>query len=143
MVNGFEIETSALSENELKIYVPLIVKTLKLTSDTLPVKNHELRNFLKYQFNVTITESRIRAMIHHIRIKKLVKNVLATSDGYFVSSDATKIMNYVESLKQRENSIREIRMSFDGVDHADVKTETDEQMNIFGTKSDAFKKVTK
>lgn len=114
MVNGFENETKKLTPTEIEFYVPFIASMLKQTNDDKPITNKEIENALEFIYHLDTTSVRIRAMIHYIRKNKLVENVIANSKGYFVTNDIDKLNNYIISLQQRENSIREIRMSFVG-----------------------------
>ena len=112
MINGFEEETDNLSGYELNTLIPILVKGLSnkigkdnaITNKTMVSKLKEL----KYE----VTEVRIRKMINYIRHKGLVKNLIATSVGYYISQDAEEIKLYIASLKQRADAILAIAKSF-------------------------------
>ena len=107
MINGFSIETSPLNEYERKILIPLFVKAFKVKNKMIITNNiicEKLKN-LGYK----ISPSRTRKIINHIRINNLVPCLIATSGGYYVSSDVDEIMTYCESLKQRAEAILAVR----------------------------------
>ena len=59
-----------------------------------------------------VSEARIRKLIHYIRVNRLVKNIIATSKGYYIATTEEEIKSFVESLQQRINSIEEVKNSF-------------------------------
>lgn len=48
---------------------------------------------------------RIRKIINYIRCHRLVENVVATSNGYYIETDPGKLLEYVESLRDRASAI--------------------------------------
>jgi len=57
--------------------------------------------------------SKIRDIIHHIRVQGLVKNLVAnTQVGYYVEPDPKKVSQYVNELEGRIASIQEVIDSF-------------------------------
>lgn len=109
MINGFEEETAILTEEEMK-WIPGIVKGLiKQAGENHPVTSNDIIKGIEIVFNVKVGGSRIRAIIHYIRVNNLVPRLIATSKGYYIEKDNLKFKKYLESLMQRENSIREVR----------------------------------
>ncbi len=112
MIIGFEEETDNLSGYELNTLIPILVKGLSnkigkenaITNKTMVAKLKEA--------NYDVSEVRIRKMINYIRLKGLVKNLVATSVGYYVSQDPEEIELYISSLKQRAEAILAIAKSF-------------------------------
>jgi len=109
MINGFEKETHDLSQYEISILVPQVVEILinKIGKQN-SITNDRIREIIN-QHKVILTNSRLRQIIHYIRIKGLVKCLIATNKGYYISNDVEEFMSYIDSLTQRENSIRSIR----------------------------------
>ena len=109
MINGFEKETHDLSQYEISILVPQVVEILKnKIGKQNSITNDKIREIIN-QHKAILTNSRLRQIIHYIRIKGLVKCLLATNKGYYISNDVEEFMSYMDSLAQRENSIRSIR----------------------------------
>ena len=52
-----------------------------------------------------------KKLINHIRTNDLIPGLMATSEGYFIASSAAELMEYEESLKNREDAIRAVRLS--------------------------------
>lgn len=109
MINGFEKETHDLSQYEISVLVPQVVEILinKIGKQN-SITNNRIREIIN-QHKVILTDSRVRKIIHYIRRKGLVKRLIATSKGYYISNDVEEFMSYIDSLTQRENSIRSIR----------------------------------
>jgi hypothetical protein len=53
---------------------------------------------------IKLTEPRLRKIVNYIRTNSLLP-LIATSSGYYVSNDRMEIINQIESLEQRANSI--------------------------------------
>lgn len=111
MINGFEKETHDLSQYEISVLVPQVVEILinKIGKQN-SITNDRIREIIN-QHKVILTNSRLRKIIHYIRIKGLVKCLIATNKGYYISNDVEEFMSYIDSLTQRENSIRSIRFA--------------------------------
>jgi len=112
MVNGFERETHELNEYELTI-VPIIVKKIRNNNgEKMAVKNKEIIRYLHSHGFKKVGAARIRKLIHHIRVKKLVINLIATSKGYYRAKSQEELDKFIQSLQQRINSIEEVKQSF-------------------------------
>lgn len=113
MIQGFETETEELTQYEIQVLVPLMVKGLstKIGQDNA-ITNSKIRSRLKDK-ELDISDSRIRKIINYIRVNKLIVNLLATSKGYFISNDPNEISRYKESLIARANSILNLAKSYE------------------------------
>lgn len=109
MINGFEQITSPLTEHELEL-VPLFVKGLsnKIGKENAVKSSHILSAMQQYR----LTGARIRKIINYIRINGLVKNLIASSDGYYIETNPEKIKKYVKSLRQRASAINAVADSY-------------------------------
>ncbi len=102
MINGFEEETKPLTEQELEA-LPLMIQGLKAHVND-PVTSNKMIEGLKARgFN--FDGPRIRKLINHICVNNLVRNVVATSKGYYLATDRIVINQYAESLEQRSRAI--------------------------------------
>jgi len=111
MINGFEKETHELTNYEMTL-VPIIVKGfIGKHGSSAAVKNKTIVTALK-AMGEKVTEPRIRKIIHHIRVKHLVTNLISTNKGTYRAESKEELIKYVESLQQRINSIEEIKKSF-------------------------------
>lgn len=110
MITNFEDITYELTPME-QASVSHIVYLL--ANSSTPVKNQKINQYLREQNSeLNLDGSRIRKVISHIRVKKLLKNIIATSKGYHVSYDNKEIERYVKSLTERINAITAIKNSF-------------------------------
>lgn len=129
MVTGFEYITSELTPFEEEIILPLIVNKWekKQVGAVVSMKEmiegvnkfcktngvHKYRKLKSGKITIdkypyTTTGPRMRKIIHYIRVKNLVKNLIATSDGYYKTQDLKEIENYIKSCRERANSFLEI-----------------------------------
>lgn len=110
MIKNFEKETSPLTEYEREELVPAVVKGLEgHVGKQLAVTN---QNFIrKWMKGYKVNSIRLRKVINHIRVKGLLKGLMATSRGYYIAESREELEVYIESLKGREDAIRKLRQS--------------------------------
>lgn len=111
MINGFEEQTGKLTEEELKL-VPLFIEGLVGRGPDDPVTSAEITNRLLERRKIYITGSRVRKIVNHIRMNRLLVNLIASSHGYYIEADEAKVKTYVESLVQRASAIMEVAKSY-------------------------------
>lgn len=107
MITNFEELTEELNEYELSL-LPNIVKRLKskvgaenAVTSTEVIKAYKIAGF-------KMTGPRWRKIINHIRVNNLVELLISTSKGYYIATTEEEVRNYLESLKQRINSITSV-----------------------------------
>lgn len=108
MLQNFEKYTHDLTQYELDL-VPVFVMSLKnkigqdhaVTAKTIEEKMKSA--------GFKAAGPRIRKIINHIRNMGLVEGLVASSSGYYISTDSLEISNYIESLEGREGAIRVVR----------------------------------
>jgi hypothetical protein len=107
MITGFEDITYELTKYEREVLLPLFVRGLKTkVGKHNSVTSSTISTTLKGQ-GYKVSGPRIRKIVNYIRVHRLIKNLIATSKGYYISEDPEEIEKYVESLRQR---IREITL---------------------------------
>lgn len=110
MITNFENITYELTPMEQAAVSHV---TYLLNNSDGPVKNQKISQYLREQNSeLKLYGPRIRKIINYIRVKKLLKNVIATSKGYYVSYNEKEIERYVKSLTERINAITQIKNSF-------------------------------
>lgn len=110
MIKNFEEITVELTEIEQKI-VPVIVRRFKNKPGRENiVTNKEMIAGISRQYSVKLTEPRIRKIVQFIRINKLLPGLIGTSNGYFLTKNVEELESWIESMKQRENALRESRI---------------------------------
>ena len=115
MIQGWENETAPLSDDEKKL-LPIIAKGLSnkrgkenaITSTAIILKMKSA--------GYKIDPPRLRKMIHHIRMKHLVMNLISSSKGYYIAVDQADLIRYIQSLQDRMTAIERIANSFDAPD---------------------------
>lgn len=105
---NFEEYTHDLSDYELSL-VPKFVNSFKskvgkenaCTSKTIEEKMTAAGH--------KVSGPRIRKIVNYIRNMGLVDGLVATSSGYYITTDHQDIKDYIESLEGREGAIRVVR----------------------------------
>ena len=113
MIKGFTEQTKPLSPYEMEMLVPRIISGLqKVVGKEKAITNSKIVALLKKE-GYKLSEARVRKIINHIRVNGLVERVIATSDGYYIATSEEEMVEYIESLKGREDAIRAVRRSFE------------------------------
>ena len=108
MIKNFENETQPLTDYEKNVLLPLLIRGLGIKKGQAnAVTNKHIVSVLKD--NYKLSEARVRKIINHIRTNDLIPGLIATSEGYFIAETETELLEYEESLKGREDAIREVR----------------------------------
>jgi hypothetical protein len=110
-IKGFEDETHELTKEEIELLAIIVPKISRNIGKQRAVTNERIRDFLSKEGH-KVQPSRIRQLMHYIRVNRLVKNLIATSRGYYRAETQQEIDDYVESLYQRANSIIEVAKSY-------------------------------
>lgn len=113
MIHGFENETKPLSGYEQDTLLPIVVRGLMMKIGAAnAVSNSHICRSLRNQ-GYEVTEVRIRKIINHIRIYGLVTCLIASGKGYYRAENRQEVVDYIETLKGRENAIRAVRMAME------------------------------
>ena len=112
MINGFEHYTFELNHYEMKLLEIIIPKLILNVGKKNAVKNKDIIRKLKLMGFEKITPARIRKIISHIRVNKLIKNLIATSKGYYRAETQKEVDSFKKSLRQRANIILAVEKSF-------------------------------
>jgi len=110
MIKNFENETQPLTDYEKNVLLPLLIRGLGIKKGQAnAVTNKNIVSALKD--NYKLSEARVRKIINHIRTNDLIPGLIATSEGYFIAETEAELLEYEESLKGREDAIREVRLA--------------------------------
>ncbi len=113
MINGFEDFTDEVSQEEIKAATFLVSHLKKKIGRKKAVTNARITQFLDANGFGKLNSARVRKIINYIRVNNLVKNLIANSRGYFIAAELYEVVDFLESLKRRENSIKKVRSSYD------------------------------
>lgn len=112
MITGFERETHDLTDKEVVMIGPMILalsghkgKDKAVTSATM-ITGMKAHGF-------TLTGARVRKLMNFIRVTKRIKNIVATSSGYYIATTRQEIEDYKKSLDERIASIQALRDSYE------------------------------
>lgn len=122
MINNFSEDTSELTPMELKLVKPICngLRT-KVGKNNAVSSTFIIKKMLEHGYP-KISDSRIRKIIHYIRVNRLVPMLCASSSGYYVAENHRELAVYVDSLFQRMVSIAEDIKSY----RADMPGKVDE-----------------
>jgi hypothetical protein len=108
MITNFEFLTREMTEEEKKL-VPILIKGFNTKTKDNPIKAPEIvqainakRESLGLKFN--FSEVRLRKIVNFIRAEGILP-LIATSNGYYCSTDKEEIKSQIESLTQRADAI--------------------------------------
>lgn len=108
MIIDFEEYTEELSDVERRDICPLMIRYLKrCKGKASTVTNKDLRKMLSDD-GLDIYPSRIRKIIHAIRMSGAIRGLCATSKGYYIATTNKEWFRYRKSLTQRIRSIQSI-----------------------------------
>lgn len=112
MIHGFDAETKPLAQDELAMVEPII---LGLRTKVGPERAISSGRIIKAMQNhgYKINGARLRKIIHHIRVNKLIKNLVSDSRGYYISNDRKVVRKYQQSLRERAKAILDVAESFE------------------------------
>ena len=109
MLELFEDYTYDLTEYEREKLLPLFIEGFEnRVGVKRAVTNKQIVERLRKK-QYLINDARVRKIINHIRMKNLVPGLMASSRGYYITTDPREIERYVRSLEGRESAIREVR----------------------------------
>jgi len=108
VIEGFEDITYDLTDFEKSLVPGFVASLVKRVGKDKAITSKEIIAAYATK-GVVINDARIRKIINHIRTGYLVKGLMATSKGYYVSVDRQEIAEYCASLGHREAAIGSVR----------------------------------
>lgn len=112
MITQFEYETASLTEEELRIAEIIARRIRHNIGKGNIVTSQRIIEVLKAE-GIELEGSRFRKIINYIRMNKVVKNLVATSRGYYIETDREKVREYVEGLFKRSEAILAVAKSYE------------------------------
>jgi hypothetical protein len=106
MITNFEQVTENLSNDDLVFLQPLINGISKRTKDN-PIKARDIVVAMNNHRagGKKFSEVLLRKLTNYIRSNGVLP-LIATSDGYYCSTDSAEIIKQIQSLEQRARSIQ-------------------------------------
>ena len=113
MITLFETQTKPLTEYEKDILLPIMAKCLaRHIGKNRAISNSQMCAKMAV-CGYKKGETRVRKLINHIRNNCLVERLIASGKGYYVAESIKEMEAYIESVKNREEAIRAMRMSME------------------------------
>lgn len=105
MIKGFETETGVLTQDEQVIATEIAYILMNHVGQENIVKSDKIIEVINNSSKLKIAGPRFRKIINHLRTSGMVKNLLATSGGYYIETDLEKVQKYIDGLRHRGESI--------------------------------------
>ena len=108
MLPGFP-NTAPLTIDEERLARIIASGLLKRVGKNRSITSSEIIEKMNKAFGCNLAGSTLRKIIHHIRVNNLVPWLIATASGYYVAESEKELLDYIYSLRGRENAIKEVR----------------------------------
>ncbi len=100
-----------LSNYELNVLLPILMKGLEMKKGKPnAVTSNEIIKALRKN-GLKINGRSVWMLINHIRNNDLIVGLIATSSGYYITSNEQEFADYENSLLGREAALRKVRMN--------------------------------
>jgi hypothetical protein len=117
MLPGFDEETCNLSDYELKLVAGFVTSFKKYVGPENTITSFQIIE--KYSIHgVKISGARVRKIISYIRTEGLVPGLMASSKGYYITTDPVEMGKWIESLQGRVTKIGMIMRKAEQYKHA-------------------------
>ena len=104
-------ETRSLSNYELNVLLPILMKGLKTKKGKMnAVTSKKIIDALRNQ-GLKINYRSVYMLINHIRMNDLIVGLMGSSTGYYIGSNEQDLIDYEVSLLRREEALKKVRMS--------------------------------
>lgn len=110
MILGFEDITAILTEEEKLLVKPMVNGFSRRWGKENAITSKEIIEAMYAAYNVKLTGAKVRKYINYIRHHHL-PNLVATSNGYYLTNDYKELREYLESLDGRESAIRAVKLN--------------------------------
>lgn len=108
MITLFEKETHVLSNEELSIAKKIVEPLSKKIGKDNAITSGEITKAIESQSGIKVSGARLRKIINYVRTEGMVKNLLATSNGYYVAANEREKIDYIKSLRERASAISHV-----------------------------------
>ena len=96
---------------EENVLLPILISGLEMKKEKMnAVTIKQIVNGIKSQ-GLKINSTSVERIMHHIRTNDLIKGLMASSNGYYVTNCEQEMIAYENSLLGRESAIKKVRMS--------------------------------
>ena len=101
-------EQIKVNQYHRKYIIPLVIKKLKQSKLKI-VSASEISNSLLKNHGLKVPGSLVRSLLHYIRINGLVKCVIATNKGYYITNNTLEMVTYLKSIQRRIKQIAALK----------------------------------
>jgi len=101
MINGFESLTAPLTDYEKDVILPKMIIGLEIRIGEENAVTAKQMTAGLARFGIKCNGPRVRKIINYIRMTGAVKNLIASSKGYWVEPDQERVAEYAQSFMHR------------------------------------------
>jgi len=105
MITNFEEQTAELTKDELWAANQLRMVLQKRTGKENAITTSEIISGFDQKLNYKLSDSRVRKIIHFLRVTWSVPMLMGTSQGYYIASTKEEFRTCCTSLKERATAI--------------------------------------
>lgn len=109
MITGFKRLTEELNDYERTELLPMMVRCLKRHVGKENVITNAEMCARMGEHGYKIGAARLRKIVNNIRVNGLVPCLVATGNGYYVSTDVDEVIDYIDSLMGRIAAITAVK----------------------------------
>ena len=111
MKNELKVRTRTPSSYELNVLLPILKKGLEIKKGrTNAVTKKQIMLSIK-KHGLKINNTGLSSLLAHIRENDLIVGLMASPDGYYITSNVQELMKYEDNILRRETALRKLRMS--------------------------------
>jgi hypothetical protein len=100
-------QCSELSKYHKEVVLPIVVQIFKANLGIIP--NSMIRDIVFESTGRHVSPCNIRAIIHEIRVKGLVNNIIANANGYRIARTVAEAAQYIDDLQSRAMAIHDVQ----------------------------------
>ena len=126
-----EKRSRSLSNYEQNVLLPILMNGLEMKKGKEnAVTNKQIVQSVR-KHGVRINNFSVCLLVNHIRTNDLMVGLMATSNGYYVSSSEQELIDYEKNLMNREVALRKVRMSMQRQRQSMFKHSSPKQLQMF------------
>ena len=131
MKKELNVKTNTLSNYEQNVLLPILIKGLEMKKGKQnAVTNKQMVRGLQ-SFGLKIDVRRVCKLISHIRTNDLIVGLMASTTGYYVTSNEQELKAYEKNLLDRETALRKVRLSMKRQRYTLFAKDSHKQVQLF------------
>ncbi len=97
----------SINDFDRNVLIPAICSVFKFHPESW-WKSDDIIFFVNHDVDCNLSPGKFRVLMHEIRVQGLIKNIIASSNGYKVASTTAEMQQYLSDLHHRAMEIHEL-----------------------------------